>query len=379
MPARAETCPQCGAPAETVYEEVKQPAAIPAPPTPAGPAYGYVPMPQQPLPPAKRGSRGLMVTGIVLLVLIFCCIVLFATCPDQKKHADIVSQRVAEAVEEMRDSMGVTNGLSIIDGVVDRVTRYAVSHQLRVDNYRLFSIGRFKTGEDKEETITFGVANHVFCFFTKEDLKKFCAVDLSGKPKGYQEARDIFLVGCWTAQRVSDYNNISRDAIQSYTKRTIVDVPDPENPGQTKPEIQLREVMYINIRQHKTGAKVAVPCSSELKTILERYDYQMPHLADQVINRYIKEIGEWAGIDDIVEMVETKGGKKTTVKYKKYKLIHSHTARRTGATLMYLSGMDVYDIMKITGHSSPNMLKKYIKADQLEVVDKIIDKYNYFD
>lgn len=216
-------------------------------------------------------------------------------------------------------------------------------------------------------------------YLTKEDLKKFCAVDLSNKPKGYQEARDIFLVGCWTAQRVSDYNNISRDAIQSYTKRTIVDVPDPENPEQTKPEIQLREVMYINIRQHKTGAKVAVPCSSELKTILERYDYQMPHLADQVINRYIKDIGEWAGIDDIVEMVETKGGKKTTVKYKKYKLIHSHTARRTGATLMYLSGMDVYDIMKITGHSSPNMLKKYIKADQLEVVDKIIDKYNYFD
>ena len=172
MPARAETCPQCGAPAETVYEEVKQSATVPAPPTPAGPAYGYVPMPQQPLPPAKRGSRGLMVTGIVLLVLIFCCIVLFATCPDQKKHADIVSQRVAEAVEEMRDSMGVTNGLSIIDGVVDRVTRYAVSHQLRVDNYRLFSVGRFKTGEDKEETITFGVANHVFCFFTKEDLKR---------------------------------------------------------------------------------------------------------------------------------------------------------------------------------------------------------------
>ena len=216
-------------------------------------------------------------------------------------------------------------------------------------------------------------------YLTKEDLEKFCAVDLSKMPVGYQQARDIFLVGCWTAQRVSDYNNITRDAIQSYTKRTIVDVPDPENPGKTKPEIQTREVMYINIRQHKTGAKVAVPCSTELKNILERYNYQMPHLADQVINRYIKEIGKMAGLDEIVEMVETKGGTKTTVKYEKYKLIHSHTARRTGATLMYLAGMDVYDIMKITGHSSPNMLKKYIKADQLEVVDKIIDKYNYFD
>lgn len=34
---------------------------------------------------------------------------------------------------------------------------------------------------------------------------------------------------------------------------------------------------------------------------------------------------------------------------------------------MYLAGMDIYDIMKITGHSTPMMLNKYIKADQLEV------------
>lgn len=57
----------------------------------------------------------------------------------------------------------------------------------------------------------------------------------------------------------------------------------------------------------------------------------------------------------------------------------THTARRTGATLMYLAGMDIYDIMKITGHTSPAVLKKYIRADELEVVDKIKGKYNYFD
>ena len=68
-----------------------------------------------------------------------------------------------------------------------------------------------------------------------------------------------------------------------------------------------------------------------------------------------------------------------TEKIPKYKLTHSHTARRTGATLMYLSGMEIYDIMKVTGHSTPIMLKKYIKADQLEVVEKITDKYDYFD
>ena len=44
----------------------------------------------------------------------------------------------------------------------------------------------------------------------------------------------------------------------------------------------------------------------------------------------------------------------------------------------YLAGVDLYDIMKVTGHASPKMLKKYIKADSLEVVEKLTDKYEYF-
>ncbi|MBQ7253535.1 MAG: hypothetical protein IJS30_02530 [Bacteroidales bacterium] len=45
------------------------------------------------------------------------------------------------------------------------------------------------------------------------------------------------------------------------------------------------------------------------------------------------------------------------------------------ATLMYLAGIDLYDIMKVTGHAPPKMLKKYIKADSMEVVQKLTDKY----
>ena len=45
---------------------------------------------------------------------------------------------------------------------------------------------------------------------------------------------------------------------------------------------------------------------------------------------------------------------------------------------MYLAGVDLYDIMKVTGHTSPAMLKKYIKADNLKVVEKLTDKYDYF-
>ena len=45
---------------------------------------------------------------------------------------------------------------------------------------------------------------------------------------------------------------------------------------------------------------------------------------------------------------------------------------------MYLSGMNVYDICKITGHSSITMLEKYIKADGLETVKKMAENYDYF-
>ena len=266
---------------------------------------------------------------------------------------------------------------------------------LQKENYAINSIGKC-IKELKSVMITAeieGYHSNSFCkdkrfkgtrvevdsiYLTKEDLEKLMNVDMSQLSPGHEIARDIFMVGVWTAQRVSDYNNIEREDFQTLNIRSIVDEPDPENPGKTVAKIVTREVTVLNIRQKKTGAKVAIPCSSELKTILEKYNYQMPHLEDQVINRYIKEVGRLAGLTEIINIVKTNGGVEQEVPTEKYKLIHTHTARRTGATLMYLSGMDTYDIMKITGHKSPEVLKKYIKADELEVVEKITEKYNYF-
>lgn len=215
-------------------------------------------------------------------------------------------------------------------------------------------------------------------YLTREDLDKIMAVDLSKYPAGYEQARDIFMIGVWTAQRVSDYNNIKKEDFSTLTKNVMREEEDPNEPGNKIAWIEKQEITYVNIRQQKTGAKVSIPCNSQLKAILEKYDYQAPHLVDQVINRYIKEIAQAAGLTQLVEIETTKGGTPKKEKVEKYKLIHTHTARRTGATLMYLAGLDLYDIMKVTGHTSPKMLKKYIKADSLEVVEKLTDKYDYF-
>lgn len=85
-----------------------------------------------------------------------------------------------------------------------------------------------------------------------------------------------------------------------------------------------------------------------------------------------------ARINEEIKICSIKGGQYIVEHKKKYKLVYSHTARRTGATLMYLAGIDIYDIMKITGHSNPDILKRYIRADQFDVTKKIITKYTYF-
>lgn len=215
-------------------------------------------------------------------------------------------------------------------------------------------------------------------YLTRAELNKIMKVPAKKLSEGKQLARDIFMIGVWTAQRVSDYNNIQPEDIHTSTKRWIEDVPDPKKPGESMAVIKTKEITYIDIRQKKTGAKVSIPCSTELLKILKKYNFNVPHLPDQDINRYIKEIGMMAGLTEEVPIESTKGGKSTIERIPKYKLIHSHTARRTGATLMYLAGIDIYDIMKVTGHASPEILKKYIKADNLDVAQKLTDKYDYF-
>ena len=216
-------------------------------------------------------------------------------------------------------------------------------------------------------------------YLTQEELDKMNAADLKGIEAGAEISRDIFMVGVYTAQRVSDYNNIKKEDIHTTKKRWIEDVPDPKHPGETKAVIREKEITYIDIHQKKTGAKVSIPCKKELIAILEKYDYQLPHFEDQTINRHIKDIARVAGLTDLVTIETSKGGVRKKETIEKYKLVMSHTARRTGATLMYLAGIELFDIMKVTGHTTPEMLKRYIKADQLDVVQKLTDKYDYFD
>ena len=196
------------------------------------------------------------------------------------------------------------------------------------NKYYIYRNKRFKIGREPSTAI----------YLSHEELMAIEAVDLSGLPEVYSIARDIFLIGVFTAQRYSDYSTIRKSSIGYVSNK--------------------HPVLFVT--QKKTGKRVCIPCNKDLISLLAKYDFNLPHIWTQHFNRYIKVVAQKAGLGERAQFVS------------------SHTARRTGATLLYLAGMDLLDIMKITGHSSSAMLKLYIKADELEVAEKLIKKYPFF-
>lgn len=156
------------------------------------------------------------------------------------------------------------------------------------------------------------------------------------KRKAKERIRDLFVVGCLTALRYSDYSTLTKDNLQGN---------------------------YIVKRTKKTNVDVKVPAHDYVKEIFAKYNGLIPcKLCIQYFNKYLKVIMKEIGLTDLITYSFTKGGKLITVTKEKWELISSHTARRSAATNMYLTGrMKTLEIMRLTGHRSEQNFFRYIR------------------
>ena len=66
------------------------------------------------------------------------------------------------------------------------------------------------------------------------------------------------------------------------------------------------------------------------------------------------------------------GGKHIVIKKPKYEFVSSHTARRSFATNEYMAkGLNVRDIMAITGHKTEKSFYKYIRQTPKENAERV--------
>ncbi len=204
-----------------------------------------------------------------------------------------------------------------------------------LNNSFAYKSKRFKIQGEKTESI----------YLNEKELQEIYELDLSYVPR-LDRVRDLFLVGCWTGLRFSDFSTIAPENIKGD---------------------------FIEIETQKTKNKVTIPIHPTVKAIMNKYKESSvnslpPSISNAKMNEYIKEFAKEVTSlkETITSKTYTKAGLNVTENLNRYKLITTHTARRSFATNLYKDKVPAYTIMQITGHKTEKAFLSYIKVSNDE-------------
>lgn len=184
-------------------------------------------------------------------------------------------------------------------------------------------------------------------YLTEEEINHLFNLQLTGH---LEKTRDIFIIGCRTGLRVSDYDKCISDNIENIG---LICIDETE----------------------KTGEPVYIPIHWQVKAILQKYKGLPPIISDQKINDHLKILCKLADFTQNVK--DTRQGRNKPVGtgefVPKYELITTHTARRSCATNMYIAGFDLYFIQGLLGHKKIETTIQYLGITRKIIAMKMID------
>jgi integrase len=175
------------------------------------------------------------------------------------------------------------------------------------------------------------------------------------KSEAYQNARKWLLIGCEIGQRGGDLLDITPDNIRYKGGN-----------------------MYLDIVQHKTKKPITIGIIAP--HVIDIIENSFPYkISTQKLNDHIKKVCEIAKINTMTEgkIFDAKTGRKVFNKYEKYKLITTHSFRRSFCT-NYYKRIPTPVLMGISGHSKESIFRVYISApeDKDENADLFMKFYN---
>ena len=182
---------------------------------------------------------------------------------------------------------------------------------------------------------------------TESELKLLEQVELTGSK---ERARDLFLIGAYTGQRFSDYSIFEK--------------------------ADVREGAIVK-KAKKTKVTSFIPLHSKLEKLLDKYEWKLPKISSQKFNIRIQEVCKELEINDSIKKVSYMGKNVKEEIFPKWKLIGSHTARRTFITLMSERGMPDHQLMQIAGIKDAKTLQKYKKFNLNTLINNSNKLWNY--
>ena len=208
-------------------------------------------------------------------------------------------------------------------GLVKTFLNYALREKYTLND-------KFKLFKAKRE-----ITNQVV--LSKSEVLKLYHFDFTKNTK-LEKVRDVFVFGCLTGMRYSDFKRVQRENIENST---------------------------ITLRETKDKSKtLKIPLVALSRGILEKYNYKLPVISDQKFRNYIKEACKIVGFKDPVVKSSRIGNKVINETFKKYERISTHTARRSFITNMINAGVPNKVIMGITGHKSIVTFHNYYKPNE---------------
>jgi hypothetical protein len=215
------------------------------------------------------------------------------------------------------------------------ILNWAVKYNAQVSpTYTDFDI---KRPRNQEIALTADEVSRITYF----DIDRFYANRRADYRETMHKVRDMFVLSCNLYQRHSDMIRIDSGCFE----RNI-----------------------FRITQQKTGNLAVVNIdlfSIEPKTtyrILEKYGYKAPYTATiGNYNYYLHQLMCDVGLADPVRIEERRNGKLEAITVPKWKLISSHTARRTAITINVLRGHNVHDLRRCSGHTDLRVFDNYVR------------------
>lgn len=169
---------------------------------------------------------------------------------------------------------------------------------------------------------------------TIEQIQEVFDHDFSKNPR-LERVRDLFVFGCSTGMRISNYSQVTKKDIENGS---------------------------IKVRDAKNNQKtLRIPLTETSMYVLKKYDFNLPNISTQKFNKYIKEVFKAIGYDWEVTKTSRIGNKVIEKISPFYDRISSHTARRSFITVMKDKKIPDKVIMSITGHKSFEVFNKYYK------------------
>lgn len=163
------------------------------------------------------------------------------------------------------------------------------------------------------------------------------------KNKRLERVRDLFVLGCVTGMRFGNYSSISKEDIQGD---------------------------FIRVVDLKSKTKnLSIPLNSISRAILEKYDYALPSISNQKMNKFIKEVFQEMAFTDEIKKTMRYGDELIDKKSEFWERISSHTSRRSFITIMKNKRVPDKVIMSYTGHRSLEVFNNYYRPSEEDKVN----------